>query len=70
MAFLLYTFVIYLIHLYTVSGRNAAKKNAENIEMSETKWYARVPDTEAETPSAAVPLHVIGDDDEEGIHHR
>ncbi|KAF9446891.1 hypothetical protein P691DRAFT_803284 [Macrolepiota fuliginosa MF-IS2] len=68
MAFLIYALIVYLIHLYTVSGRNTANKNSENIEMSRTKWYNRVPSAEAETPSSAVPLHVIGEDDEEVLH--
>ncbi|KAF5362445.1 hypothetical protein D9756_002412 [Leucocoprinus leucothites] len=69
MAFLIYTFIIYLIYLYTASGRNAADKGKkiENIEMPGTAWYSRVPN-EAETPTSSIPLHVIGDDDDDHIH--
>ncbi|KAJ3565117.1 hypothetical protein NP233_g7845 [Leucocoprinus birnbaumii] len=69
MAFLIYTFIIYLLHLYTTSGRNATDKKTENIEMSRTTWYSRVPNVEAETPTSSMPLHVIGDDDDDHVHH-
>lgn len=68
MAFLIYTFIVYLIHLYTVSGRNAVKKTPESLELSNTKWYSRVPNNEVGTPTTAMPLHVIGEDDEETAH--
>ncbi|KXN84261.1 Protein YTP1 [Leucoagaricus sp. SymC.cos] len=64
MAFLIYTFIIFLIHLYSNSGRNAVKSKVENIEMSRTAWYARVPNAEVETPTAS-SLHVIGEEEEE-----
>lgn len=67
MAFLIYTFIVYLIHLYTASGRNAAKKNSESIELSNAKWYSRVPNNEVGTPTT-LPHHVIGEDDEEIAH--
>ena len=42
MAFLIYMFIAYLIHLYTTSGRNAANRKSENIEMSRSAWYSWV----------------------------
>lgn len=68
MSFLIYAFIVYLIHLYTVSGRNAATQNAENIETSRSTWYARVPNTDIQTPTTTMPLHVIGEEDEEEMH--
>ncbi|TFK39751.1 hypothetical protein BDQ12DRAFT_681155 [Crucibulum laeve] len=62
-SFLLYAFIVYLIHLYSTTGRNAptAAINNTNIEMSSgSKWYARVPNTDG-----TVPNHVIGDDDDD-----
>jgi len=61
-AFILYTFVLALINLYSSSGRNAATSNTadNNIEMNPrsfaSKWYARVP-IEPE-------CHVIGEEDD------
>jgi len=61
-AFILYTFVLALINLYSSSGRNAATSNTadNNIEMNSrsfaSKWYARVP-IEPE-------CHVIGEEDD------
>ncbi|KDQ61912.1 hypothetical protein JAAARDRAFT_525818 [Jaapia argillacea MUCL 33604] len=62
-AFVMYTLIVSLIHLYSTSGRNASNASSspslgdDNIEMSGdidgNKWYAPV-------PSGA---HVIGDDD-------
>jgi hypothetical protein len=62
-AFILYTFVLALINLYSSSGRNAATSNTadNNIEMNPrsfaSKWYARVP-IEPES-------HVVGEEEEE-----
>jgi len=64
MAFLIYMFIVYLIHLYTTSGRNAANRKSENIEMSRSAWYSRVGNVEVETLDSSVPFHVIGDDDD------
>ncbi|KAF9006199.1 hypothetical protein BDQ17DRAFT_1399114 [Cyathus striatus] len=68
-SFLLYTFVVFLIHLYTSTGRNAVQNTPTdvNIEMSPTqsKWYARVPND-----ADGVPSHVIGEDDDEELVRR
>ncbi|EMD39097.1 hypothetical protein CERSUDRAFT_112790 [Gelatoporia subvermispora B] len=63
LAFIVYTLTVSLIHLYTVSGRNAGSStNTQNgIELEpRSKWYAPVPgaDVEAET-------HVLGDIDDD-----
>ncbi|GLB41596.1 putative protein of unknown function (Ytp1) [Lyophyllum shimeji] len=71
-AFLIYSFIVFLLHLYSTTGRNAASnvaaKNDANIEMTprgiHAKWYARVPNTGRES-EATRGLHVIGDDEEE-----
>ena len=61
-AFILYTFILTLINLFSSSGRNAASSNIHdnNIEMDtrgiRSKWYARVP---VEPGS-----HIIGDEDD------
>jgi len=63
-AFLLYALIVYVIHLYATTGRNApAKEDRNNIPMTapRNKWYSRVPN--AENPGG--PLHVVGEDDEE-----
>ncbi|KAK0466786.1 uncharacterized protein EV420DRAFT_1300036 [Desarmillaria tabescens] len=64
LSFLLYTLIVWMIHLYTVSGRNApdAKSNlGDNMEMASgirTKWYSRVPNAEESN-------HIIGDDEDD-----
>jgi len=63
-AFLLYALIVYVIHLYATTGRNApAKEDRNSIPMTapRNKWYSRVPN--AESPGG--PLHVVGEDDEE-----
>ncbi|KAG6818816.1 hypothetical protein H0H93_001377 [Arthromyces matolae] len=68
-AFFMYTFIVFLLHLYSTTGRNAPEKKPVEgaIELSSSniraKWYARVPNTgrDAETSQ---PLHVIGEDDD------
>jgi len=61
-AFIIYTFVLVLINLYSSSGRNAIASNTpdSSIEMNprgiSSKWYARVP---IEPQS-----HVVGEDDD------
>lgn len=69
-AFFMYTFIVFLIHLYSTTGRNAASNvisNDTNIEMTSrgirAKWYARVPNPERES-EALRGLHVVGDDEE------
>ncbi|KIM44448.1 hypothetical protein M413DRAFT_442429 [Hebeloma cylindrosporum] len=66
-AFLLYTFIVVLINLYSTTGLNFSKTtvnvgNGSSIEMvtpgGQSKWYSRLPLGGAQT-------HVIGDDDEE-----
>jgi len=57
-------FIVYLIHLYTASGRNAGNGKSETIEMSRSAWYSRVDNLEVETLDSSVPFHVIGDDDD------
>ncbi|KZT25378.1 hypothetical protein NEOLEDRAFT_1133753 [Neolentinus lepideus HHB14362 ss-1] len=69
-AFILYTHILFLIHLYATSGRNASEstsaKTVENIEMlphgiNGPRWYAPVPNGEVETPITA---HIIGEDED------
>ncbi|KAJ7813154.1 hypothetical protein B0H14DRAFT_2854861 [Mycena olivaceomarginata] len=63
-AFFLYALIVYVIHLYATTGRNAPAKedSRNNIAMTpRNKWYSRVPN--AESPGG--PLHVIGEDEEE-----
>ncbi|KAF8075183.1 hypothetical protein FPV67DRAFT_1575567 [Lyophyllum atratum] len=70
-AFFMYSFIVFLIHLYSTTGRNAASNSTTddaNIEMSprgiRAKWYARVPNPERES-EVNRGLHVIGEDEEE-----
>jgi len=65
-AFLIYTFVVFLINLWATSGRNAQEKASEGgIELSDvgsrSKWYSRVP---SRRDSGGAP-HILGDDDED-----
>jgi hypothetical protein len=71
-AFLLYLLTVFLLHLYSTSGRNVPPGqlagvvfSADNIELSSptdaSKWYAPVPREEGR--SAAV--HVLGDDEDD-----
>jgi hypothetical protein len=64
LAFVVYTIIVGLIHLYLNSGRNASSpSDAPGIELRETggaKWYAPVPGSAREGESGH---HVIGDDD-------
>jgi len=69
-AFFLYSFIVFLIHLYSTSGRNAlntTRNSGANFEMTPTairsKWYARVPNADTGTPLAG--QHVIGEDEED-----
>ncbi|KAG6812346.1 hypothetical protein H0H92_003336 [Tricholoma furcatifolium] len=69
-AFLLYTFVVFLLHLYSTTGRNAASNAASSdgaIELTSSnihaKWYARVPNPDREA-EASQRLHVIGDEED------
>jgi hypothetical protein len=58
----LYALVIYVIHLYATTGRNAPTKEDRNtIAMTapRSKWYSRVPSAERGA------LHIIGEDEEE-----
>jgi len=69
-AFALYTFIIFLIHLYSTTGRSAIAKPVDdtNIEMSSgPKWYARVPNAES---SHGGMLHVVEDDEEDEMEPR
>ncbi|KAG2143785.1 uncharacterized protein EDB93DRAFT_1088011 [Suillus bovinus] len=70
-AFLFYLITVFLLHLYSTSGRNASSAqqpsvifSAEGIELSDTtnasKWYAPLPREEG--TSAAV--HVLGEDED------
>jgi len=61
-AFVLYALVVFVIHLYATTGRNApAKEDRNSIAMTapRSKWYSRVPNADRG------PLHVVGEDDEE-----
>ncbi|KAG5654001.1 hypothetical protein H0H81_008583 [Sphagnurus paluster] len=72
-AFVLYAFIVFLLHLYSTTGRHATTNlatNDANIEMTSpgirAKWYARVPNRQREAEiDATRRLHVIGDDEEE-----
>ncbi|KAJ7576935.1 hypothetical protein C8J56DRAFT_971983 [Mycena floridula] len=60
LAFLLYCLMVYLIHVFLTTGRNApgasSQRNLDHIEMTaQTKWYAPVPNSDQ---------HVIGDDED------
>jgi hypothetical protein len=55
----MYTLILWLLHLYGTTGRNAGTTSNDNIEMTRTKWYSRVPNAEAGN------RHVIGEDEEE-----
>lgn len=71
-AFALYTFIVFLIHLYSTTGRNAATKPAnDNIEMTSSrirpKWYALVPNAEANHGGAN---YIVGDDEEDELDPR
>jgi hypothetical protein len=72
-AFVIYTLIVSLVHLYATSGRNAASSSTgpsapislqgNGIELVPTpttsKWqgYSRVPNGDAEA------MHILGDDD-------
>ena len=61
----MYTFILFLIHLYSTTGRSAIAQPVDdtNIEMtSGPEWYARVPNAES---SLGGMLHVVGDDEDE-----
>lgn len=67
MAFLIYTFMLVLIHLYTSTGRNASSAindNTNSIELTSvgirSKWYSRVPNADA-----TASHHIIGEDEDE-----
>ncbi|KAJ7497939.1 hypothetical protein B0H11DRAFT_1997903 [Mycena galericulata] len=63
-AFLLYALIIFVIHLYATTGRNApAKEDRNSIAMTapNAKWYSRVPNAEQQQG----PLHVVGDDEDD-----
>jgi len=69
-AFFMYSFVVFLIHLYSTTGRNAVDTTRTpdpTIEMTPTtirsKWYARVPNADATYPLGG--HHVIGEEEEE-----
>jgi len=86
LAFLLYAFVVFVINLYSTSGRNAANRvtifngDSSNIEMTSPggrpKWYSRVPSGPLKRGGlrqSVISTHVLGDDDddeEEGITPR
>ncbi|THH22127.1 hypothetical protein EUX98_g8244 [Antrodiella citrinella] len=62
LAFVIYTLIVSLIHLYTVTGRNASSAAANgSIELTTptSKWYARVPSGDVDAEN-----HVIGEDDD------
>lgn len=61
-AFLTYTLIVSLIHLYTISGRNApsARAHRSESEAEEAKWYQPVPAADAE-PIELTEHFVIGD---------
>ena len=63
-AFLMYTLIVSLIHLYLITGRNAAASTSQDASIELTaanKWYAPVPVADmGEGPGH----HVIGDEDD------
>ncbi|KAK0188486.1 hypothetical protein F5146DRAFT_1055455 [Armillaria mellea] len=64
LSFLLYTLIVWMIHLYTISGRNgpdAKISSGDSIEMASgirSKWYSRVPNADESN-------HIIGDDEDD-----
>ncbi|KAF8902359.1 hypothetical protein CPB84DRAFT_1907963 [Gymnopilus junonius] len=69
LSFLIYAFIVFLVNLYTTTGRNAPsiilnKADDSNIEMvtpgGRSKWYSRVP-----LQGTVGPAHVLGDDEED-----
>ncbi|KAK0214953.1 hypothetical protein IW262DRAFT_253515 [Armillaria fumosa] len=64
LSFLLYTLIVWMIHLCTISGRNApdAESNSsDSIEMASgirSKWYSRVPNADESN-------HIIGNDEDD-----
>ncbi|RDB18570.1 Protein YTP1 [Hypsizygus marmoreus] len=73
-AFLIYTFMLVLIHLYSTTGRNAPDNATAGGDMGggieltsaglTSKWYARVPPGESEG-SGRGTHHVIGEDEDD-----
>jgi len=72
----LYTHIVFLIHLYTSTGRNAPNAGAKDssgieLESPTGRWYSRVPSapqrgTRREPVVNAASMggtHVIGDDE-------
>ena len=60
----MYSLIVALIHLYSVSGRNAAGSTPEDgsIELTApNKWYSPVPRVELEDEPVH---HIIGDEDD------
>ncbi|PPQ63108.1 hypothetical protein CVT24_005819 [Panaeolus cyanescens] len=78
-SFLLYAFIVFLVNMYTTTGRNAAGAvtpnsklalgaDTENIELrtgTGRKWYSRVPNTGNRRRGMEEPTHILGDDEEE-----
>lgn len=79
LSFLLYGFVVFLINLYSTSGRNAANhrratlfdtdsSNMEMVSQRGSKWYSRVPSgphNRGSHPNDIANTHIVGDDEEE-----
>ncbi len=60
----MYSLIVSLIHLYSISGRNGASSDSRDgsIELTAAnKWYAPVPAADLETEPVH---HVIGDEDD------
>ncbi|KIY63328.1 hypothetical protein CYLTODRAFT_360148 [Cylindrobasidium torrendii FP15055 ss-10] len=69
LAFTIYTMIVSLIHLSTVTGKAATETTENAIELrtpTTAKWYSRVPTAEAQSSSNHHERqHIIGDDEDE-----
>uniref|UniRef100_A0A8H8CHB8 Protein YTP1 n=1 Tax=Psilocybe cubensis TaxID=181762 RepID=A0A8H8CHB8_PSICU len=68
-AFLLYTFIVFLVNMYSTTGRNVSNVSLNTVDESSiemvtpggrSKWYSRVP-----VRGNGAQTHVLGDDDED-----
>ena len=75
-SFLLYAFIVFLINLYSTTGRNAPSKttatNVSNIELTTTteggrQWYRRLPSRNNRMHGYG---YVLGDDEEDEMMPR
>lgn len=73
-AFLLYTFIVVLINLYTTTGRNAGNAkigpaDEGGIELvtpsTQPEWYSRLPVQHNANAAALPTTHVVGEDEDD-----